>query len=1191
MSDLKEFQSAAVARICERLDAKNGSRRFLLADEVGLGKTMVARGVLEELSRRNRGHDGITCVYLCSNLEIAEQNREKLTDTDSSNAATRLTLIAQRAKVIQATRSKKQFQLFLFTPGTSLKLGGATGIKSERRLLLACLYVWRRRKLGANVADWIEFFRCGAGQGSEEARRQWTRSCAPGELRKEVAAIRRTGLYRKMISRWNAAKVSVKHVGEHQPSERPLLAALYRCAEELADSQGDEKLQRQARRNRNTVIGELRKGVAAAALDFLAPDIVLVDEFQRFKDVLELADKEKELAFQLFEGSTKRPRVLILSATPYKAVTFEHEKENHYADFHRTLSFLLGNRSTKAEWLNEVNSLLTEFKDKLTGDELELPALINLKSRLEARLKEVMCRTERNRYVLDEHKGIEDRPDLYRNDRLPIATPESLSEFVYLRSFLKKHDTEERPLPSIMDFWKSCSSVITFMDSGYILIRNLKRAKVRIDSTLLRRESDFDRLPPTNLKMQTLVSRLRESCRLEQTGLPRWPFLWTRPAYLYHKDEFFGDRDPTKFLVFSRWRFVPKAISFVVSGEFESTGRRGRGRKQPLELNSESLKVCFPMVVLADLVEPAVWAANEMRRSKGSKPSPAALRNHVRKRLQDQLKAAGIPIVKKGPRKSYWPALFALEQWHLRNLAKTRGKSDHKASLDLYTVLEEAISAEGSHSSDSVQADEFLNAIEPWAAESSQKLVFPKEMLTDAVTMALASPAVCLMRAVRSLFGAETDFAPVARICFRDLRTYFNKGYVQEIIRRHSRSGRYADQVLRYCFDAHFQSVIDEYVYLLRRVLQRSDVEKLIQHVGRVFATAAGAPNINVPTARSGRIKEKRSQRPVNFAMAFGEESPPEDTAESRASRKTAVRESFNSPFWPFVLATTSIGQEGLDFHLYCRDVMHWNLPSNPVDLEQREGRINRFDGLVVRRNVIKDYPLAEIPLGVERSNLWDRVFKHVEANPHGNQHFKHGLFPHWVFEPTRGEPMRIRRHLAIFEGSRDRKHYERLKKYLYYYRLAFGQARQQDLLDKIVGRPDEPKLRAELQSCMVNLSPFPDDYSWKQAQRDAIELVKHPDKIRELVASTKALSAERSIELREVDTDLEALWQVAERIVATGSTEVPEDVGSVAALIYLLNPYDEHFDSMHGVGLRDDVAIVQKAVEARRRPSKLTFN
>ncbi len=35
------------------------------------------------------------------------------------------------------------------------------------------------------------------------------------------------------------------------------------------------------------------------------------------------------------------------------------------------------------------------------------------------------------------------------------------------------------------------------------------------------------------------------------------------------------------------------------------------------------------------------------------------------------------------------------------------------------------------------------------------------------------------------------------------------------------------------------------------------------------------------------------------------------------------VRTAFNSPFWPFVLATTSASQKGIDFHRYCRCVVH----------------------------------------------------------------------------------------------------------------------------------------------------------------------------------------------------------------------------------------------------------------------------
>lgn len=59
--------------------------------------------------------------------------------------------------------------------------------------------------------------------------------------------------------------------------------------------------------------------------------------------------------------------------------------------------------------------------------------------------------------------------------------------------------------------------------------------------------------------------------------------------------------------------------------------------------------------------------------------------------------------------------------------------------------------------------------------------------------------------------------------------------------------------------------------------------------------------------------------------------------------RTDDMRRAFNTPFWPNVLTTTSLGQEGLDFHVWCRQLLHWDLCSSPLDLEQREGRIQRF--------------------------------------------------------------------------------------------------------------------------------------------------------------------------------------------------------------------------------------------------------
>ena len=53
--------------------------------------------------------------------------------------------------------------------------------------------------------------------------------------------------------------------------------------------------------------------------------------------------------------------------------------------------------------------------------------------------------------------------------------------------------------------------------------------------------------------------------------------------------------------------------------------------------------------------------------------------------------------------------------------------------------------------------------------------------------------------------------------------------------------------------------------------------------------------------------------------MRFGDDKR---AAEDRHLARTShVRDVSNSPFWPFVLATTSLGQEGLDFYAYCHVV------------------------------------------------------------------------------------------------------------------------------------------------------------------------------------------------------------------------------------------------------------------------------
>ena len=175
----------------------------------------------------------------------------------------------------------------------------------------------------------------------------------------------------------------------------------------------------------------------------------------------------------------------------------------------------------------------------------------------------------------------------------------------------------------------------------------------------------------------------------------------------------------------------------------------------------------------------------------------------------------------------------------------------------------------------------------------------------------------------------------------------------------------------------------------------------------------------------------------------------------------------FNSPFWPFVLASTSVGQEGLDFHLWCHAVVHWNLPANPVDLEQREGRVHRYKGHAVRRNIAAtlgpDLRVGGLAAGVDP---WNELFAMATTKrPSGDGE----MVPYWVFHEG---PASIERHVPVMPFSRDAAALPRLRKTLAVYRLAFGQPRQEELVEFLgVHHPDED-LQLLASRLRIDLSP-----------------------------------------------------------------------------------------------------------------------
>ena len=208
-------------------------------------------------------------------------------------------------------------------------------------------------------------------------------------------------------------------------------------------------------------------------------------------------------------------------------------------------------------------------------------------------------------------------------------------------------------------------------------------------------------------------------------------------------------------------------------------------------------------------------------------------------------------------------------------------------------------------------------------------------------------------------------------------------------------------------------------------------------------------------------IKLKKHPIRVRFALRFGKQ---EDEDGSDITREDQVRAAFNSPFWPFVLATTSIGQEGLDFHQYCHAVVHWNLPTNPVDLEQREGRVHRYKGHAIRKNIAKKH-------GVSADNTaldpWTDVFRRASAE-YANAESE--IQPFWVYTVEDGAT--IERHVPVLPTSRDEIGYKDLTRAVSLYRLVFGQLRQEDMLrflEQRLSAEDKARLIKELP---INLEP-----------------------------------------------------------------------------------------------------------------------
>lgn len=1103
LTGLKDFQVASVEALYGRL-YEEGRPCMLLADEVGLGKTVVAKGLIakvleERIAKGEKKPFKVT--YICSNQVIAKENLRKLNLFPASfsmkSPISRISYLAW-APAEPSKRRKQQglLELNTLTPATSFKVTDGMGNKWERRIVFAAL------------CHFDEFFERRTGLAW---MLKWTvrkMDTYQQQLEDSLEWEMREGLPERFVEMLRKTKIP-RHVdaiyGELEGEES---LSLYEAVRAFAE-RVNEDTWKHYWNGSNYLASRLREYLIDCCLRYVDADLYILDEFQRFRDLIDEESEEDHalLARKIFFEQSTDTRILLLSATPFKAFTGYDDVErgeDHYRDFRKVLSFLLRNdETTLSHYETHRQELYRQILDLRSGEVTSLSR--EHREEVERVLRSAMCRTERHSVAADPNALIR---DLWKDPKegIPFDAGD-IENFRRTDLLAQALQTVDYQAGKPVEYCKSALYPLSFLDR-YKFKEQLRQH--REDPKIRRRLKqskdgwlDLNQIDSYQWQLSgegTGRTQSSGNARLEKlveqaVGTHGAKLLWVPPSLPYYEleDAYAGSGGFTKTLLFSSWVMVPRMVSTLVSYEVERQtvgnpetverqetevrtyfakkrhpvpliryARRSRDGRTQL-VNMSNFTLLFPSRVLAGIAAPIENLRERL--------SLGELRARAKATIQERLEKAGLDeFVQPGgeAERWYWAAPLLLD----------RANEDARDALEQWFEWgqreasdEDALDPGESDSEDELKGAkrehyEFLRTCfeDPTQIGLGQPPEDLAEVLAD---LALGSPAIIALRSLRRLFGdsesAVTQLTQATRIA-DEFASLFNKPESIAAVRLSEKHEWYWRMVADYCASGCLQSVLDEYFHLLKG--QNASPQDVVDQL--LGAVNLNASSINVDSLETFLSGESRKMR-CHYASEFGSQRIETDQGQKRAS---GLREVFNSPFRPFLLSTTSIGQEGLDFHSYCRRIVHWNLPGNPVDLEQREGRINRFKSLVIRQQIARRYgPLLSNSDFDRGSDIWEKLFG-LADQVEREEADQCELIPFWHVETD--EDIRIERVIPLYPFSKDHGRLEHILKTLAIYRLAFGQPRQAELVDHLLERNlSEEEIQHVMDTLMVNLSPI----------------------------------------------------------------------------------------------------------------------
>ena len=1000
-----DYQKRAIRRIVDSYMGECTSGRFLLADEVGLGKTIIARGVIrclmcKLLEQEIAGKSGeqikneadyyyFNVIYICSNTNIAKQNEEKLglgknEDEGWTNRASCLS-----GKEFNSSKYEVEFQAVLQdyykvygNDHTYESLGRVNALKTRLRILP----MTQRTSIDIK------------GRGKVEEREY---------------------LYRLIRAFSDDEIISAEASRGNEDFEK--MMGLYmtkcKCDEEfnkacniIRDSRNGDEYEIENFYNTWQIV---RKGFAEITMDWLDCGLVIMDEFQNFKEIIgQASDDEESIIRKVLEqesdGEDRNPYVLMLSATPFRMYMSKNADQDETdtdtagtenASIYDVCRFLEKGGGTNG--MSVISSSLEAYKTALEkysrSDRESKENVLEKKNAFERQMGSAFTRMERIN-VLRELR--EDCTDAEDTDKQEIGCG-GIKALLDYTNELVEYDTGNGRYHigtgTATAYAERIPYVLSFMnrgnkqaggDDGYKIKRNFDEdvgaGKIRYknNSKCYILEDDFKDMSKTlgewhgvyekvleyildiesldidsMLKSGKYNGMTREDVLLNHPGAARLLWVPSVVGWKELKGAFAEHKNFGKTVMFSDRVVVPRAMAWLISRE---------------------------------VTRRLIWWILKQEQDKSI----------TEKELQDFQESA------KDILEQILEQILGLVAGFEENPERGNGDEGIKTVEKIFTTSESGMFA-------------------VWS-EMGLPIKRNKE------GFALRDSGGTLQMDVDSLRQSIKD--------------YCEEGKLQYVLQELEYIGNAA-----YLSDGHNVHEATE-IYIT-----------LYEHTkdGRLQISRTGD-------------NQKSAERPVEtyYARCIG--SGNDDDKVNSISKLQAA---FNSPFAPFVFATTSIGQEGLDFHNYADRMVHLSIPANPTDFEQREGRINRYNCLAVRKAVMEWYGNKEETrmCSDDIPKLLDNAFEAAKASlcEESNQKLNCGIIPHWLVarkkDDNKLEVAGIKRLVPYFYNSSMMEKYHNMLKLLQLYRSVIGQADADELLERLMVNKKE----ADVQELYVDFSPY----------------------------------------------------------------------------------------------------------------------